>query len=259
VLRVEGLAVENPRIPGTELLHDVSFTLHAGEILGLGGLVGSGRSELVTALYGQTRILRGTVVLDGKAILPSDVKEAMAAGIGLVTEDRKKEGLLFNLNIRENVTLNVLDEVSRGILLDRGGERRIARETVRSLSVSAPSTSTKVTNLSGGNQQKVVLGKVLLSKPKVLLMDEPTKGVDIASKADIYRLMTELAKSGVGLIFISSEFPELLAISHRVVVLAGGTVRETLDGASTSEKRLMRSVMRVEEAVEAVPVGSSEG
>jgi ABC-type sugar transport system ATPase subunit len=259
VLHVEGLAVENPRIPGTELLHDVSFTLHAGEILGLGGLVGSGRSELVTALYGQTRILRGKVVLDGKAIHPSDAKEAMAAGIGLVTEDRKKEGLLFNLNIRENVTLNILDEVSRGILLDRRGERRIARETVRSLSVSAPSTATKVTNLSGGNQQKVVLGKVLLSKPKVLLMDEPTKGVDIASKADIYRLMTDLAKSGVGLIFISSEFPELLAISHRVVVLAGGTVRETLDGASTSEKRLMRSVMRVEHAVEAVPQSSSEG
>ncbi len=258
VLRLEGIAVENPRIPGAELLHDVSFTLHAGEILGLGGLVGSGRSELVTALYGQTQILRGKMILDGKEIRPRDPKQALAAGIGLVTEDRKKEGLLFNLNIRENVTLNVLDEVSRGILINRGRERRLARETATSLSVSAPSTATRVTNLSGGNQQKVVIGKVLLSKPKVLLLDEPTKGVDIASKADIYRLMTDLARSGVALIFISSEFPELLALSHRVVVLAGGTVRETVDGSSTNEKRLMLSVMRVAQAVEAVPAPDSD-
>ncbi len=247
VLRVEGLAIENPRMPGSELLHDVSFTLHAGEILGLGGLVGSGRSELVTALYGQTRIMRGTVTLEGKVIQPNGAKQAMAEGIGLVTEDRKAEGLLFNLNIRENVTLNILSGISRGILLDRGHERQVARDTVHDLSVAAPSTATKVANLSGGNQQKVVIGKVLLPKPRVLLLDEPTKGVDIASKADIYRLMTVLAKSGVALIFISSEFPELLALSHRVVVLAGGTVRETLPGASTSENRLMRSAMRVDE------------
>jgi ABC-type sugar transport system ATPase subunit len=247
VLRVEGLAIENPRIPGTELLHDVDFTLHAGEILGLGGLVGSGRSELVTALYGQTRILRGTVTFEGKTIQPAGAKQAMVEGIGLVTEDRKKEGLLFNLNIRENVTLNILSEVSRGILLDRAHERQVARDIVRDLSIAAPSTATKVANLSGGNQQKVVIGKVLLPKPRVLLLDEPTKGVDIAAKADIYRLMTGLAESGVALIFISSEFPELLALSHRVVVLAGGTVRETLPGASTSEKRLMLSAMRVDQ------------
>ncbi len=257
VLCVEGLSVENPRIPGTELLHDVSFNLRAGEILGLGGLVGSGRSELVTALYGRTRILRGKMVLQGEEIRLADAKEAMAAGIGLVTEDRKKEGLLFNLNIRENITLNILGEISRGILFNRGRERKVASESAKSLSVSAPSISTRVTNLSGGNQQKVVIGKVLLSKPKVLLLDEPTKGVDIATKADIYRLMTGLADSGVALIFISSEFPELIALSHRVVVLAGGTVRETLDGASTSEKRLMLSVMGVEQAVEDVPLGNS--
>jgi ABC-type sugar transport system ATPase subunit len=257
VLRVDGLAVENPRTPGTEILHDVSFTLRAGEILGLGGLVGSGRSELVTALYGQTRITRGEVVFAGRKIQPSDAKEAMAEGIGLVTEDRKKEGLLFNLNIRENVTLSILDEVSRAIVFNRGRERRLAKESLNALTVNAPSTATKVINLSGGNQQKVVIGKVLLSKPKVILLDEPTKGVDIAAKADIYRLMTDLAKTGVALILISSEFPELLALSHRVVVLAGGTVRETLDGASTSEERLMRSVMRVEEAGGAASLGNT--
>jgi ABC-type sugar transport system ATPase subunit len=261
VLRVEGLAVENPRIPGAELLHDVSFTLHAGEILGLGGLVGSGRSELVMTLYGQTPILRGSVFLDGREIRPSDPKAALAAGIGLVTEDRKREGLLFNLNIRENVTLNILDEVSRALVFRRGRERSIARETVRSLSIAAPSTSSKVTNLSGGNQQKTVLGKVLLSKPKVLLLDEPTKGVDIASKADIYRLMVELAATGVSIIFISSEFPELIALSHRLVVLAGGTVRETFDASTTSEARLMRAAMRIAESPGALPApnGNEKG
>jgi ABC-type sugar transport system ATPase subunit len=254
ILRVEGLAVENPHIPGMELLHDVEFTLHAGEILGFGGLVGSGRSELLTALYGQTRILRGNVILDGKTIHPSGAKKALTEGIGLVTEDRKKEGLLFNLNVRDNVTLNILGEISRGILLNRGRERQIARKTIKDLSISAPSTATKVVNLSGGNQQKVVIGKVLLSTPRVLLLDEPTKGVDIASKADIYRLMVELARSGVALIFVSSEFPELLALSHRVIVIAGGTVRETLPGATTSEKRLMLSAMRIDQAVEDVPL-----
>ncbi len=256
VLRLEGVSVENPRVPGAELLHDIDLTLHAGEILGLAGLVGSGRSELLTALYGQGRILRGNVYLNGKAIRPSGAKAAMNEGIGLVTEDRKKEGLLFNLNIRENVTLNVLDKVSRAILLSRAREQRLAAGIVKDLSVMAPSTSTKVANLSGGNQQKVVIGKVLMPKPRVLLLDEPTKGVDIAAKADIYRLMTDLAKSGVAIVFVSSEFPELIAMSHRLVVLAGGSVRESL-AAGTSEKRVLLGAMgfseeeqRLEEAVE---------
>jgi ABC-type sugar transport system ATPase subunit len=247
VLRVEGLAVENPRLPGTEILRDINFSLRAGEILGFGGLVGSGRSELLGALYGQTRILAGEVLLDGKPVRPSGAKEAMDAGIGMVTEDRKKEGLLFNLSVRDNVTLNVLDAITRGVLLDRRREQQLARKTMKDLSISAPSIATKVINLSGGNQQKVVLGKVLLPKPRVLLLDEPTKGVDIASKADIYRLMTELARSGVALIFVSSEFPELLALSHRVIVLAGGTVRDTFPAGAATEKRLMLAAMRVDE------------
>jgi ABC-type sugar transport system ATPase subunit len=259
VLRVEGLAIENPRIPGTELLHDVDFTLHAGEILGLAGMVGAGRSELVTALFGQTRILRGRVVLDGMEIRPSSPKGALDAGIGLVTEDRKREGLLFNLNIRENLTLNILDEVSRALLFNRGRERAKARDIATKLSIVAPSTSSRVTNLSGGNQQKVVIGKVLLSGPKVLLLDEPTKGVDIASKADIYRLMTDLAGAGVAIIFISSEFPELIAMSHRLVVLAGGTVHGTLESSTTDEARLMRATMRVAEPENGKPASSDNG
>ncbi len=228
-----------------EFLADISFEVRAGEILGIGGLVGSGRSELLTALYGQTPIIRGEVIVEGQAVRPTNAKEAIAAGIGMLTEDRKQEGLLFNLAIRENVTLNVLGRITRRFLLDRGQEAGLARTTVDQLSIKAPSISTRVMNLSGGNQQKVVLGKVLLPRPKVLLLDEPTKGVDIASKADIYRLIVDLAASGVAIVLVSSEFPELLALSHRVVVLAGGTVHESLEGDALSEKRLMLAAMQV--------------
>ncbi len=245
VLQVSGLAVENPRIPGTELLRDIELTVRAGEIVGLGGLVGSGRSELLTALYGQTTVLRGEVRVDGRPVHATSAREAMRAGIGLLTEDRKQEGLLFNLAIRENVTLNVLDRITRAFLLDRRQEYRLARETATRLSVKAPSVDARVMNLSGGNQQKVVLGKVLLPRPRVLLLDEPTKGVDIAAKADIYRLITELAASGVAIVLVSSEFPELLALSHRVVVLAGGTIHDTLSGDDLTEKRLMMAAMRL--------------
>ena len=245
MLKVSGLVVENPRIPGTAILRDVDLTVRAGEIVGIGGLVGSGRSELLGALYGQTTIVRGEIQVDGTSVRPGNARDAMRAGIGMLTEDRKQEGLLFNLAIRENLTLNVLRRITRGFLLDRRQERRLAQETATQLTVKAPSISTRVMNLSGGNQQKVVLGKVLLPRPKVLLLDEPTKGVDIASKADIYRLMVELAKSGVAIVFVSSEFPELIALSHRIVVLAGGTVHESLDAAGLSEKRLMLAAMRL--------------
>jgi ABC-type sugar transport system ATPase subunit len=244
MLRVSGLTVENPRIPGTAILRDVAFSVRAGEIVGIGGLVGSGRSELLTALYGQTTIVRGDVEVDGKPVHPANAREAMRAGIGLLTEDRKQEGLLFNLAIRENLTLNVLNRLTRGFLLDRKREAHLAQETTTQLTIKAPSIGTRVTNLSGGNQQKVVLGKVLLPQPKVLLLDEPTKGVDIASKADIYRLIAELARSGVAIVLVSSEFPELVALSHRIVVLAGGTVHESLSADQLNEKRLMMAAMR---------------
>lgn len=245
VLRVSDLAVENPRLPGSTILRGVSFTVRAGEIVGLGGLVGSGRSELLTALYGQTAIVAGSIEVDGKPVRPESAGEAMRAGIGMLTEDRKQEGLLFNLAIRENVTLNALGRVTRALFIDRRQEGRLARETTSRLTIKAPSIGTRVLNLSGGNQQKVVLGKVLLPRPRVLLLDEPTKGVDISSKADIYRLIAELAGSGVAIVLVSSEFPELVALSHHVVVLAGGTVHGTLSGDEVTEKQVMMAAMRL--------------
>ena len=251
MLRVSGLAVENPRVPGAAILSDIDLTVRAGEIVGLGGLVGSGRSELLTALYGQTPIIRGTVEVAGAEVRPKNARDALEAGIGMLTEDRKGEGLLFNLGIRENLTLNVLDRLTRLFMLDRRQEGLLARQTVTQLSVKAPSIGTPVMNLSGGNQQKVVIGKMLLPMPKVLLLDEPTKGVDIASKADIYRLLTELAKSGVAIVLVSSEFPELIALSHRILVLAGGTAQGWLSGDQVTEKRLMLAAMRLEQTDEA--------
>ena len=244
MLRVSGLAVENPRVPGTTILRDIDLTVRAGEIVGLGGLVGSGRSELLTALYGQTPIISGTVEVAGAQVSLGNARDAMKVGIGMLTEDRKGEGLLFNLAIRENLTLGVLDRLTRWFMLDRRREGQLGQETVTQLTVKAPSISTQVTNLSGGNQQKVVIGKMLLPKPKVLLLDEPTKGVDIASKADIYRLLTELAKSGVAILLVSSEYPELIALSHRILVLAGGTAQGWLSGDQVTEKRLMLAAMR---------------
>ena len=239
VLRVTGLTVANPRIPGSEMLKDINFEVRAGEIVGIGGLVGSGRSELLTALYGQTPIVRGSVEVSGETVQLTGARAAMKAGIGMVTEDRKQEGLLFNLAIHENLTLNVLDHLTSWFMLDRRKENQIAREAVTKLSVKAPSINTQVVTLSGGNQQKVVLGKVLQRKPKLLFLDEPTTGVDIAAKADIYRLVFALADSGVAIVLVSSEFPELIALSHRILVLADGKTHSWLSGDEATEKRLM--------------------
>jgi ABC-type sugar transport system ATPase subunit len=239
VLRVTGLTVANTRISGAEILKDISFEVRAGEIVGIGGLVGAGRSELLTALYGQTPIVNGTVEVAGETVQLTGALSAMEAGIGMVTEDRKQEGLLFNLAIRENLSLNVLDHLTRWFLLDRRQEGHIAREAVAKLSIKAPSINTQVMHLSGGNQQKVVLGKVLQRKPKLLFLDEPTTGVDIAAKADIYRLVFALAESGVAIVLVSSEFPELIALSHRILVLAGGKTHGWLSGEGATEKRLM--------------------
>lgn len=238
-LCVKGLTVANPRIPGADMLKDINFDVRAGEIVGIGGLVGSGRSELLAALYGQTPIVTGTVEVAGAPVQLTGTRAAMQAGIGMVTEDRKQEGLLFNLAIRENLTLNVLDHLTRWFWLDRRQEGHIAREAVTNLSVKAPSINTQVMHLSGGNQQKVVLGKVLQRKPKLLFLDEPTTGVDIAAKADIYRLVFALAESGVAIVLVSSEFPELIALSHRILVLAGGKTHSWLSGDDVTEKRLM--------------------
>ena len=237
-LRVEDLCVPHPHIARRNVVNRVGFTVRRGEILGIAGLVGSGRSEVVNALYG--RLLHsGRIFVEGKEVRISRPADAKARGFGLLTEDRKRDGLLFNLALRENITINSLNAVSRLQVLDRKRESRYAHEYMQALAIRAPSVATMVANLSGGNQQKVVLAKVLLAKPRVLLLDEPTKGVDVGARHEIYRIMLDLARQGIALVVISSELPELLALCDRFIVLAEGTVRDEFAKAEASEHRVM--------------------
>jgi ribose transport system ATP-binding protein len=216
-----------------------SFDLHAGEILGLGGLVGSGRTEILRALYGDNRVLAGKLELEGKEISSTNIPSAISSGIGYVTEDRKLEGLFFNLEIRSNATASILDKFTRRGVLQKRREKVLAKEITESLAVKPQDIFEMIANLSGGNQQKVLIGKALLAKPIIFMLDEPTKGVDIASKAEIYRIVSDLAKQGVGIILVSSEFPELLALSHRILVFSGGAMIGEMTGDSTKEQDLM--------------------
>jgi ABC-type sugar transport system ATPase subunit len=238
VLRVEDLSVPHPQRARRNVVEGVSFSVRRGEILGIAGLVGSGRSEVVNALYGRLPH-RGRIFIEGEEVRITCPADAKARGLALLTEDRKRDGLLFNLAIRENVTINRLDAVSRLQILDRRRENQYAHEYMQALAIRAPSIATMVANLSGGNQQKVVLAKVLLAKPKVLLLDEPTKGVDVGARHEIYRIMLELVRQGIALVVISSELPELLALCDRFIVLAEGKVRDEFTRAEASEHRVM--------------------
>jgi ABC-type sugar transport system ATPase subunit len=240
VLRVENLTVPHQHIARRNVVENVSFCVRQGEILGLAGIVGSGRSEIVNALYGRTPCT-GQIHVRGAKVRVTNPRQAKAAGIGLVTEERKKDGLLFNFCIRSNITINHLEEVSWFGFVRRGIERQKAGAFFKQLSIRAPGLEAQVGTLSGGNQQKVVLAKVLLPRPKILLLDEPTRGVDVGAKVEIYSLMRKLTREGVSIIFISSELPELLGMSDRLLVLAAGRTRATLDRTEATQERVMHA------------------
>lgn len=238
VLRVEDMTIAHPIIADRNMVEGVSFSLQRGEILGISGLVGAGRSEVVNAIYGRLRF-RGKVFVEGKEVKIKSTTDAKRAGIALVTEDRKVDGLLPDMTIRPNLTVNNLRLISNMFLLRRRRERSLATEFTEKLNIQAPSIETLVTSLSGGNQQKVVLGRVLIGEPKILLLDEPTKGVDVGAKNEIYKIMLDLVREGISIIMISSELPELLAMCDRFVVLAGGRIADEFDKAEASEHRVM--------------------
>jgi ABC-type sugar transport system ATPase subunit len=252
VLRVEGLTVPHPHIARKNVVDGVGFSLRRGEILGLAGLVGAGRSEVVNALYGRLPH-GGRVFVGGREVRIRSPRDAKANGIGLLTEERKQDGLLFNFAIRENITIGSLGAVSRLRVLSRRRENRCAQEYMRRLAIRAPSVKTMVANLSGGNQQKVVLAKVLLPNPRVLLLDEPTKGVDVGAKYEIYKLMMELVAQGISLVVISSELPELLALCDRLVVLAGGKVTGRFMKDEATEERVMLAATGKDSGAEVRP------
>jgi len=230
------LNLRTPRYPR----HSTSFEVRRGEILGLAGLVGAGRSEVANAIFGIEAALEGIFLLDGRPIKIMSPKDAIANGVYLMSEDRRRTGLILEMPIRENITLPALSAYASAGLIDRIAERRVARDICAKLNIKTPSIEVKAANLSGGNQQKVVLAKWLSLSPKVLIFDEPTRGIDVGAKSEIYQLMRRLAHSGVAIIMISSDMEEILGESDRVAVMHEGAITAILDRNECSEEAIMR-------------------
>ncbi|HHW00487.1 MAG TPA: sugar ABC transporter ATP-binding protein [Clostridiaceae bacterium] len=206
------------------VLNDVSFCLHRGEVLGIAGLVGAGRTELVRAIFGADRISSGKVFVNGKEVRIKSPIDAIRNGIALLTEDRKQQGLILNNTVKENISITNLKDIVKFGLLMNSKENNIAKEYVDRLSVKTSSINQKCINLSGGNQQKVVLAKWLYSNADILILDEPTRGIDVGAKQEIYHIINELVKMGKAVIMISSEIPEVLALSDRILVMHKGRI-----------------------------------
>jgi len=232
VLRVEHLS-------RTGVLHDINLTVRAGEILGIAGLVGAGRTELARAIFGADPIDSGKIYLFGQEVKITSPQAAIRHGIGLVPEDRKQLGLVLQMVVRENISLANLKELSIAGFVNRRRERTAADQFVRELRIRTPSVEQRVRNLSGGNQQKVVLAKWLFTRSKVLIFDEPTRGIDVGSKVEIYQLMNELAAKGVAIIMISSELPEILGMSDRILVMHEGRIAGELSREEATQEKIM--------------------
>jgi ribose transport system ATP-binding protein len=220
--------------------HEISFSVRHGEILGLAGLVGSGRTDVARALFGIDRPLSGDILVDGNLLTVHSARDAINASVFLVPEDRRNSGLILPMSIRENVTLPGLGNYAQSGIIQKEQERTAAQKIRTELNIKAPSIETPVANLSGGNQQKVVLAKWLALKPKAILFDEPTRGIDVGAKAELYRLMRQLAESGVAILMISSDMEEILRNSDRVAVMHEGRITGILDRADCTEEAVMR-------------------
>jgi ribose transport system ATP-binding protein len=240
VLEVRNLSRRGNAVnPAAVVLDNVSFILRRGEILGLAGLVGAGRTELVRAIFGADRRSGGQIFVEGREVDIRSPVDAIRLGIGLVPEDRKAQGLILSLAVRVNMTLTNLGALTRASFVRLDEERRLVEEYIRRFDIRTPSMEQRVVNLSGGNQQKVVIAKWLMLNPKILIMDEPTRGIDVGAKSEIYELMHQLAVNGISIIMISSEFPELLAMCDRIICLAEGRVTAELSREEADLETLM--------------------
>ena len=241
-LAVEDWQVEDPDNPGESVLHGVAFEVREGEVLGIAGLMGSGRTALVASLFGLARAgVTGRLSIPGRESRAPfrHPAEAIAAGLALAGEDRKRFGVISGDSIVENLTLPSLSRFRRGWLLDDDARLRASGEQAEALGIRAPSLAARVGNLSGGTQQKIALGKWLLAHPRVLLLDEPTRGIDVGSKAEIHGIVGRLAGEGVAIVLVSSDLPELLGMSHRVLVLSQGRQTATLPFAEATPEAVM--------------------
>jgi D-xylose transport system ATP-binding protein len=246
-LRARGLSAEGAG--GLRALADVSFDVRAGEVLGIGGLMGAGRTELLMHLFGAWgERTAGTLSLDGAALKPDSPGDALGAGLALVTEDRRRHGLVLDQSVGFNLSLSTLDALTRGGLIDVDAEAELNERDRDDLRIKTPSLDARVGGLSGGNQQKVLVGRARRSAPKVLLLDEPTRGVDVGAKVEIYELINRMTERGMAVILVSSELPELIGMSDRIVMMRGGRVAGEFARAEATQERLIAAALGQGEA-----------
>jgi ribose transport system ATP-binding protein len=232
--------LELRNVSGSNGIKNVSFTVHQGEIVGLAGLIGAGRTELARLICGVDHLTSGEVLIEGNKKKIRSTADAVKYGIGWIPEDRKQYGLVLNMNVKQNTTMAILKRISNALGTVSGKrEREVSAHYVKALSIATPSLSQKVNNLSGGNQQKVVLAKWLSTEPKLLIMDEPTRGIDVGAKAEVHALMSRLAKQGMGILMISSEMPEIMGMSDRVIVMCQGRVSGEFERENLSQEDIM--------------------
>lgn len=231
------------------VFENISFTVHAGEILGFSGLVGAGRSEIMNAIFGLDKVDSGELYMEGQRVTIRNPGDAIANKIAMVSEDRKIRGLVLCRSIKENVSLPNLQKRHSGIFINGNKEKREVEDYSKALATKCSSIQMSTGNLSGGNQQKVVIAKWLMSEPKVLILDEPTRGIDVGAKFEIYKIMCDLAKKGIAIIMISSELPEVMGMSDRILVVSGGKItgefnRDDIESGKITQKNLLSSALQ---------------
>ncbi|GFN30183.1 xylose ABC transporter ATP-binding protein [Paenibacillus xylaniclasticus] len=240
VLKVSDYSVMNPDRPGRKIIDNISFEVRKGEIFGIAGLMGAGRTELVMSLFGAyAGKAYGKVEIDGKQVKLNSTRAAIREGLALVSEDRKKYGLVLGMDIKSNVSMASLASISPAGIINHNLEAASGNQYMRTLRIKANNVETITGTLSGGNQQKVVLGKWMMTNPKILILDEPTRGIDVGAKFEIYNLMNELVSQGVAIIMISSEMPELLGMSHRIMVISEGRQTGQFTAEEATQERIM--------------------
>ena len=232
VLRVENLK--------NNYVDDISFTLHKSEILGISGLMGAGRTELVRTIYGHLKKDSGHIYLEGEEISMGSAAEGVAKGIAYVSEDRKGDGLVLGMSVKENMTLSAMNFISSFFKLDKKLEKESVEDYIDKFEIKTPTMEQKIKNLSGGNQQKVAIAKALLTNPKILILDEPTRGVDVGAKKEIYDVINELKKKGMSIIIVSSEMPEILGLSDRILVIHNHKITGEFLGEDATQEKIMR-------------------
>lgn len=244
VLRVERVSLFHPERPDDFLVHDASFHVNKGEIVGIFGLMGAGRTELLETIFGlHPTKSEGTIYVNGRKVTISSTADAIEAGIAYVPEDRKEGGLVLNMSVAQSISLANIERVEQHGFISGRLERELAESYIGKLAIKTPSSQQVVEYLSGGNQQKVVIAKWLATDPNVLLLDEPTRGIDIGAKSEIYKLINELAKAGMGIVLVSSELPEIMAISDRILVMSEGELTGEFLPDEWSEEKLLKAAI----------------